>query len=135
MRADATGWARPALLVVSLSVVAVCLGGTIASADQPTPTDVVVEVGLPPVPPTTIVVAVGEPPVPPTTVAVEVDLPPLPPLPDTFGDPTGEVGRPPVPPLPDTFGGDEADGDDTRAEVSSIAGAIAATADAAWRSA
>lgn len=104
------------LLVVSLSVVAVCLGGTIANADQPTPTDVVVEVGVPPVPPTTIVVEVGVPPVPPTTVAVE-------------------VGRPPVPPLLDTFGGDDGDGDDTRAEVSSIAGAIAATADAAWRTA
>jgi hypothetical protein len=99
------------LSVVALSVVSLCLGGTIARADQPAPAEVVVEVGLPPVPPTTIVVDVGVPPVPPTTVAVEVD----------------------PPPLPDTFGGDGGDG--TRAGVSSIAGAIAATADAAWRTA
>ena len=99
------------LLTVPLSVVAVFLGATVANADEPAETEVVVDVGLPPVPPTTIVVEVGLPPVPPTTVAVEVDLPPL----------------------PDTFGDD--DGDDTRAEISSIAGAIAATADAAWRTA
>lgn len=132
MHGGATARRGRVLAVASLSAAALGVGGPVAMADEPVQIEVVVQVGPPPVPPTTVTVEVGVPPVPP---AVAVDLPPLPPLPDTFGDPAGEVGRPPLPPLPDTFGGVDGEGTEAQAAVSSIAGAIAATADAAWRTA
>jgi hypothetical protein len=103
-------WRAAPLSAAVLAVVAGA-GGSMAVADDPAPGEIVVEVGLPPVPPTTVVVEVGPPPVPPTAPSVEADLPPLPPLPDTYGD-------------------------DTVADVTgAIAGAIASTANAAWQAA
>jgi hypothetical protein len=129
----ATGRGRAwRLTSLSAAVLAVCagVGGSVALADEPDPGEIVVEVGLPPVPPTTVVVEVGTPPVPPTTVVVEavveVGLPPVPPT-EPLPEPLAEVE---LPPLPDTFGAD------TTGDVTgSIAGAIAATANAAWRDA
>ena len=71
--------------------------GTIAHADEPVTTEpvtteVIVAVGLPPIPPTTVIVAVGLPPIPPTTVIVAVGLPPIPPVDDV-------AAQAPMPPV------------------------------------
>ena len=109
--------------VASLSALVLAVGAGVGSsatlADEPLPGEIVVEVGLAPVPPTSVVVEVGLPPAPPTVPSVDADLPPLPPLPDTYGDDTVD------------------DRVDDRVDdvTGSIAGAIASTANAAWQDA